>query len=75
MWFLNSYTWRGKPTTVKTHRKLTVLGVVLLAVTFLINHYHQQDSPEHGFNYAYVPGIAMLLVFTLSLFLFNRNRV
>lgn len=56
------------------HRKLTIIGVILLAVTFLINYYHPQDGTGDGFNYAYVPGITMLFVFMASFFMFNREK-
>ena len=60
---------------LETHRKLTILGVVLLAVTFLINYYHQTDHPNTGFNYAYVTGIAMLAAFSISFVLFTKDRM
>ncbi len=59
---------------MQTHRQLTVLAVILLAATFLINYYHQRDPAGDGFNYAYIPGIAMLFAFMLSFFLFSRDR-
>lgn len=49
-----------------------VLGVALLGATFLIDSYHQQGSSEE-FNYAYIPGIAMLFVFMYSFFLFHKQ--
>ena len=60
---------------LETHRKLTIIGVVLLAMTFLINQYHQQVHPGVGFNYAYVPGVAMLAVFMASFILFTKDRM
>jgi len=59
---------------VELHRKLTILGVILLIATFIIHAYHEQDHLGIGFNYAYVTGIAMLIVFLGSLFLFNKDR-
>ncbi|MGY5140118.1 MAG: hypothetical protein ACW9W9_01790 [Candidatus Nitrosopumilus sp. Bin_571-38] len=59
---------------MEIHRKLTIVGVILLAVTFLINYYHQLDHPGVGFNYAYVPGVAMLIAFSLSLLMFTKDR-
>ena len=59
---------------LETHRKLTILGVILLVATFLINYYHQQVHPGVGFNYAYVTGIAMLAAFVISFVLFTKDR-
>jgi len=59
---------------VELHQKLTILGVILLIATFVIHAYHEQDHPGIGFNYAYVTGIAMLIVFLGSLFIFNKDR-
>jgi len=60
---------------VELHQKLTITGVILLVVTFLINYYHQEDHPEMGFNYAYVPGVLMLVVFSISFILFTKDRL
>ncbi|MDH3780039.1 MAG: phage holin family protein [Nitrosopumilus sp.] len=60
---------------METHQKLTIIGVVLLVVTFLINYYHQQDHPGVGLNYAYVTGIAMLAVFSISFIMFTKDRL
>jgi multidrug transporter EmrE-like cation transporter len=60
---------------VELHRKLTILGVILLIATFVIHSYHNQDHPEIGFNYAYVTGIAMLIVFLASFILFNKDKL
>jgi Mg2+ and Co2+ transporter CorA len=60
---------------LEIHQKLTIIGVVLLAMTFLINYYHQQVHPGVGFNYAYVPGVAMLVVFSASFVLFTKDRI
>ena len=49
-----------------------VLGVALLAATFLIDNYHRQGASEE-FNYAYITGIAMLFVFMYSFFLFHKG--
>jgi len=59
---------------VELHQKLTILGVILLIATFVIHTYHEQDHPGIGFNYAYVTGIAMLIVFLGSFFIFNKDR-
>ena len=60
---------------METHRKLTVVGAILLVVTFLINYYHQEVHPGTGFNYAYVTGVAMLAVFLISFVIFTKERV
>jgi len=60
---------------LETHQKLTVAGVILLILTFLINFYHQENHPDIGFNYAYVPGIAMLAVFAISFIIFTKDRL
>ena len=60
---------------METHQKLTIIGVALLAITFLINYYHQQVHPGVGFNYAYIPGIAMLVVLSTSFVIFTKDRL
>ncbi|AFS81668.1 hypothetical protein NKOR_09085 [Candidatus Nitrosopumilus koreensis AR1] len=60
---------------VEIHRKLTIIGSILLVVTFLINNYHQQTHPGVGFNYAYIPGIAMLIAFSISFVIFTKDRL
>ena len=60
---------------METHRRLTYVGAVLLVVTFLINHYHQTDHPDAGFNYAYITGVAMLAAFAISFVLFTKERM
>lgn len=60
---------------METHRKLTIIGMILLVVTFLINHYHQEDHSEFGLNYAYIPGIAMLAVFSISFLMFTKDKL
>ena len=60
---------------MELHRKLTILGVILLIATFVIHSYHNQDHPEIGFNYAYVTGIAMLIAFLASFILFNKDKL
>ncbi|MBS1267465.1 MAG: hypothetical protein MAG458_00165 [Nitrosopumilus sp.] len=60
---------------METHQKLTIIGVILLIITFLINHYHQTIHPNVGFNYAYIPGIVMLAVFAISFILFTKDRL
>ena len=56
------------------HRKMTFIGVALLLATLAIQYYHESDHPGEGFNYAYVTGIAMLIVFMASFVLFNKDR-
>ncbi len=60
---------------MELHRKLTILGVILLIATFAIHSYHNQDHPGIGFNYAYVTGIAMLIAFLASFILFNKDKL
>ncbi len=48
-------------------RKLTMLGLALLAVTVLL--YYMED--ETMIQYAYVTGVAMLAIFLLSFIRFN----
>ena len=59
---------------METHRKLTWLGIVLLVATIAIYLYHEEDHPDEGFNYAYVTGITMIIVFMASLALINKDR-
>jgi len=59
---------------VENHRKLTILGVILLLSTVLIFYYHEEDHPGEGFNFAYVTGIAMIVVFMASLAMINKGR-
>jgi len=60
---------------LEIHQKLTILGVILLVVTFLINFYHQNNHPGVGFNYAYVTGILMLVAFSISFVMFTKNQL
>jgi len=60
---------------MELHQKLTLLGVVLLVATFTIHVYHEQDHSGIGFNYAYVTGITMLIVFSASFLLFNKDKL
>lgn len=60
---------------MELHQKLTIIGIILLASTFLIHTYHEQDHPGVGFNFAYVTGIAMLIVFLTSFILFNKEKL
>lgn len=60
---------------MELHQKLTILGVILLIATFTIHFYYEQDDPELGFNYAYVTGIAMLIVFSISFLIFNKDKL
>lgn len=58
---------------MEAHRKLTLVAVALLALTFLINNNY--EAGPGGFNYAYVTGIAMIGAFVLSFVLFTRDRM
>jgi Mg2+ and Co2+ transporter CorA len=60
---------------VEIHQKLTIVGVILLVATFLINYYHQETHPDVGFNYAYVTGVLMLVAFSISFVLFTKNQL
>ena len=60
---------------LEIHQKLTILGVILLVMTFLINYYHQDIHPGVGFNYAYVTGILMLVAFSISFVMFTKNQL
>jgi hypothetical protein len=60
---------------MELHQKLTILGIVLLILTFGIHTFHEQDHPGIGFNYAYVTGIAMLIVFSISFIIFNKEKL
>jgi hypothetical protein len=60
---------------VETHQKLTIVGVILLVATFLINNDHQETHPDVGFNYAYVTGVLMLVAFSISFVLFTKNQL
>jgi Mg2+ and Co2+ transporter CorA len=60
---------------LETHHKLTIIGVVLLILTFLINNYHQEVHPDDEINYAYVAGIGMLIVFSISFVMFTKDRL
>ncbi len=60
---------------MELHQKLTILGVILLLATFILHFYHEQDQPGLGFNYAYVTGIAMLIAFSVSFLLFNKDKL
>ena len=61
---------------MQVHRKLTVLGVLLLVATFLLDNYHgqQEKTLDTEFNYAYITGILMIVVFFLSFFMFSKNQ-
>lgn len=52
-------------------RKLTVLGLALLAVTLIL--YYNEDG--EGFRYSYVTGIAMVGIFLASLIWFNIKHL
>jgi len=60
---------------LQIYQKLTIVGVILLVVTFLINYYHQETHPGIGFNYAYVTGILMLVAFSISFIMFTKNQL
>ena len=53
---------------------LTFLGLGLLIATFAIHYNHEDVGLEDEFNYAYITGIAMLIVFMGSFAMFNMDR-
>jgi len=59
---------------LQTHQKLTMAGGILLVITYLIFNYHEEDHSGIGFNYAYISGIAMIIVFMASFGLFYKER-
>lgn len=59
---------------MRNHQKLTIVGMLLLATTYLISN-HETSLPRIGFNYAYITGISMLIVFILSFVLFGKDRM
>jgi len=60
---------------LQNHQKLTIVGMVLLAATYLISTYHETNHFGIGFNYAYITGISMLIVFIASFVLFGKDRI
>ncbi|MDC0150190.1 hypothetical protein OAI88_00455 [Nitrosopumilus sp.] len=46
-----------------------------MILTFVINYYHEQNHPDMEFNYAYIPGIVMLISFGASFILFTKNNL
>ena len=59
---------------LQTHQKLTIVGGVLLAITYLIFTYSDEDDPGIGLLYAYISGIAMITVFMVSFASFYKDR-
>jgi len=61
---------------LETHQKLTIIGIVLLVMTLLINYYQpQQVHSDIEFNYVYISGVAMLAVFLASYIMFTKDRL
>jgi len=60
---------------MRIHQKLTIIGLFLLVITYLIFNYHETEHPGIGFNYAYVTGVLMLIVFIASFVLFGKDRL
>lgn len=61
---------------MQTHRRLTVLGLILLLLTILINNYSgQQKVFATDFNFAYITGILMLAVFSIAFYMFTKNQL
>jgi len=59
---------------MELHQKLTIIGIVLLVITFIIQIQHEENQSTE-FNFAYVSGIAMLILFSLSFILFNKDKL
>ena len=59
---------------MEIHQKVTILGIILLVITFIFHIQHEQNKIWE-FNLAYISGIAMLIVFSLSLILFNKDKL
>jgi Mg2+ and Co2+ transporter CorA len=60
---------------MQDHQKLTIVGIVLLVATYVISNYHEMNHSGIGFNYAYITGISMLIVFIASFVLFGKDRI
>ena len=60
---------------MELHRKLTILGIILLVATFALHNNYSENSSENEFNYAYVSGIAMLIAFLASFVIFNKEKL
>ncbi|MCV0412478.1 hypothetical protein [Nitrosarchaeum sp.] len=59
---------------MRNHQKLTIVGMILLAATYLIST-REINLPGIGFNFAYITGISMLIVFITSFILFGKERI
>ena len=70
---LNYNSWKIK--LLQIHQKLTIVGLILLVATYIIYNNHEIDQSEIGFNYAYITGISMLIVFITSFVLFSKDRI
>ena len=60
---------------MELHRKLTILGIILLVCTFALNNSYTENHFQNEFNFAYVTGIAMLIVFLASFIIFNKEKL
>ena len=60
---------------MELHRKLTILGIILLVATFALHNNYSENAAENEFNYAYVTGIAMLIAFLASFVIFNKEKL
>ncbi len=58
---------------MQAHRRLMLIGAMLLILTFVINTYNE-DSLDDGFNFAYITGAAMIGVFLWSFYLFYSKN-
>ncbi|MFB5608637.1 MAG: hypothetical protein ACE5Q5_00250 [Nitrosarchaeum sp.] len=60
---------------LRIHQKLTIVGFVLLVSTYVISNYPEINPSGTEFNYAYITGISMLIVFVASFVLFGMERI
>ena len=60
---------------MELHRKLTILGIILLVATFALNNSYTEKQFQTEFNFAYVTGIAMLIAFLASFLIFNKEKL
>ncbi len=60
---------------MELHRKLTILGIILLVATFALHNNYSENATDNEFNYAYVTGIAMLIAFLASFVIFNKEKL
>ncbi|MBL7002183.1 MAG: hypothetical protein ISR80_05450 [Nitrosopumilus sp.] len=59
---------------LQNHQKLTIVGIILLVITYFISNYYEENHSVIGFSYAYISGIAMIIAFMASFGLFYKDR-